>query len=195
MKIYLGPYSSYLTSTIHRDYMRKKHGYIWDLDGYKQTRFEEYLEHIEDILQFIYDWTVNIYLRRRKRKIEIKLHPYDSWNAFYDLSLIILPLLKQVKKDKHGHPWVDDSDAPPELSSVNASPKLYEYEWDDNCGKRWDYVLNEMIWVFEQIADETSDDKFFDEDYKLDKVGFEAWNKRKQNGLRLFGKFYENLWD
>lgn len=65
-----------------------------------------------------------------------------------------------------------------------------------------------MIWAFEQKVDDTAEDRFFDNsnasglpweaDYipgKFDKEGYDAWHKRKANGFRLFGKYFEALWD
>ncbi len=31
--------------------------------------------------------------------------------------------------------------------------------------------------------------------HKFDKEGWEKWNARKSNGFRLFGKYFEALWD
>ena len=66
-----------------------------------------------------------------------------------------------------------------------------------------------MIWAFEQKVDSESDNQFFDhsvsngklpwdKDYvgpKYDKEGYDKWQERKSNGFRLFGKYYEALWD
>ena len=30
---------------------------------------------------------------------------------------------------------------------------------------------------------------------KVDRAGLDAHEKRKQNGFRLFGKYYQGLWD
>ena len=60
-------------------------------------------------------------------------------------------MLKQLKKDKHGAPLVDDEDVPEELRSTSAPPKENEYDIDDNHFKRWDWVMDEMIWSFEQM--------------------------------------------
>jgi hypothetical protein len=30
---------------------------------------------------------------------------------------------------------------------------------------------------------------------KVDREGLDAWQARKANGYRLFGKYYEGLWD
>ena len=104
---------------------------------------------------------------------------------------------------------VDDEDAPEYMRSHMAQPKENEWDWDELSDKRWDYVLNEMIWAFEQKVDDNSDDQFFDHSVcngklpwdkgyvgpKYDVEGHQAWQKRKENGFRLFGKYYEALWD
>jgi hypothetical protein len=51
-----------------------------------------------------------------------------------------------------------------------------------------------MIWAFEQIADDRSDALYF-EDGTLDVEGWKAFNKRIDNGTRLFGVYYRGLWD
>ena len=172
--------------------MEKKYGYYWSKPN---NGFEQFIENLEEVFQWIYNHSINLYLDRKKRKIKIKMHNYDSWNAFHTLALVILPVLKQVQADKEdGSPLVDDEDAVPELSSKNCVKKN-EWDWDENVHKRWEYVLGEIIWSFEQIVDESSDDRFFDVDGgNFDRVGFDKWYARKQNGLRLFGKYFENLW-
>ena len=35
----------------------------------------------------------------------------------------------------------------------------------------------------------------FESKLKVDWDGLKAWQKRKENGFRLFGKYYEALWD
>ena len=39
------------------------------------------------------------------RKVEIEVHPYDSWNADRTLALIAVPILKQLQATKHGSPY------------------------------------------------------------------------------------------
>jgi hypothetical protein len=139
----------------------------------------------------------------------IKLDRWDTWSFDHTLADIILPGLKQLKVDKHGAPFVDDRDVPKELRSNVAEPKENEWDIDSLHFQRWDYVLDEMIWAFEQKVDDEAESKFFDhskcndkspwdKDYirpEYDKKGYEAWAKRKTNGFRLFGKYFENLWD
>jgi len=143
-------------------------------------------------------------------KIKVKIHNYDTWSMDSTLSYIILPLLKQLKETKHGSPYVDDDDVPEGigLRSTEAPPKEHEWDTDENWFKRWDWVLDEMIWTFEQITLDDNESQFFDHsncnpngdvldftNLKVDHEGLEKHQIRIQNGCRLFGKYYQCLWD
>jgi hypothetical protein len=118
-------------------------------------------------------------------------------------------MLKQLQYTKHGAPHTDDEDVPEYLRSHMAQPKENEWDTDSLHFMRWDWILAEMIWAFEQKVDGESDNKFFDhstsngkalwdKDYigpKFDKEGYTKHHDRMQNGFRLFGKYYQNLWD
>jgi len=214
MKVYIGPYRSRAISNIHTNYMHWKHGrYEWENNT---TRFEHALEKFEDALQWIYNHTINLYLDKRSgQKISVKIHNYDTWSMDHTLAPIILPMLVQLKETKHGSPWTDDEDVPEELRSTSAPPKENEYDTDDFHHARWDWIMGEMIWAFEQKArsdgwegdyyeyDHVEPDKDstdFSESLGLklvweDREGREAHQKRMTNGFRLFGKYFENLWD
>lgn len=153
----------------------------------------------------------------------VKIDRYDTWSMDSTLADIILPMLKQLQKDKHGSPFVDDEDVPEELKSTSAPPKENEWSTDDNHFKRWDYVLGEMIFAFECKVDDTWEEKFrsgeidhktvasnWDENgkatmyqmvdgpnhtYKCDYEGMQEVQKRITNGFRLFGRYFEGLWD
>ena len=140
----------------------------------------------------------------------VKIDRWDTWSMDYTLSHIIVPMLKQLKETKHGSPFVDDEDVPEELKSTSAPPKENDWDTDENHFKRWDWALNEMIWAFEQNLDDKSEEKFFDhaewdekeKDFgknlhkiKIDQPGLKAHQDRKANGFRLFGKYYQGLWD
>jgi len=152
----------------------------------------------------------------------VKIDRYDTWSMDHTLADIILPMLKQLNTEKHGAPHVDDEDVPMELQSW-VSPAKDEYDTDGHHFARWDYVLNEMIFAFECKVDDTWQEKFssgehdmksvpckWDENgkptlynfekgpndtYKCDYEGMREVQKRITNGFRLFGKYYENLWD
>jgi hypothetical protein len=149
----------------------------------------------------------------------IKIDRWDTWSMDHTLSYIILPMLKQLKETKHGAPFVDDEDVPEELKSTSAPPKENEWDTDGNHFVRWDYVLDEMIFAFEHKVDDSWEDNFRTgeidmkfvkcEDnpelstmvegpkhtYVCDYEGMQKVHERMKNGFRLFGKYYEGLWD
>lgn len=87
---------------------------------------------------------------KKKRKIKIHIDKWDTWNMDTTLAYIIVPMLKQLKETKHGAPHVDDKDVPKELRSTRSPRKKNNYDVDNNHFKRWDWVIDEMIWAFEQ---------------------------------------------
>ena len=126
---------------------------------------------------------------KKKRMVKVKLDNYDTWSMDHTLSYIVLPMLKQLKETKHGAPYVDDKDVPKELRSTSAPPKENDWDVDANHFKRWDWVLDEIIWSFEQ---KISDEYFYKMD---DEAEYKKYDKRLNNGFKLFGKYYQNLWD
>ncbi len=146
----------------------------------------------------------------------VKIDPWDTWSMDSTLNRIILPMLKQLKKDKHGAPHVDNEDVPPELRDKRKI-KLKNGETDKNYFKRWDYVMDQMIWSFTELDKPDWDSQFWTgkvdtkwvklpngnyelkrgpkHTLKFDKKGHDKHWARIQNGLRLFGKYYTALWD
>jgi hypothetical protein len=142
------------------------------------------------------------------RVMYVKIDQWDTWSMDHTLAHIIHPMLVQLNATKHGAPFVDDEDVPDEIKSTNAEPKENEWDTDSNHFKRWDYILNEIIWAFEQELKDDDESQFFDHSecvdlpwnelrkkVKVDHEGWEAHKNRKQNGFRLFGKYYQALWD
>ena len=169
-------------------------------------------------------------LDRVHPKIEyVKIDRWDTWSMDHTLAPIILPMLKQLQKTKHGSPGVDDEDVPEGvgLRSTEAGPKENEWDTDENWFKRWDWVLDEMIFAFECKVDDSWEEAFrsgvhdyitvpVDKDgnevpkgehkfwqmrdgpkntFKCDYDGMRVVEARIQNGFRLFGKYYQALWD
>ena len=190
MRVKIGPYVDRWTSTVHDRYMIDKYGYNnWPET---QTRFENFLEKTEDVLQWIYNHTINLYLDRKERRVKIRIDNYDTWSMDDTLALIVLPMLKQLKATTHGAPAVSLQDVPESLWPVGEKgmSKPYQGETDENYFKRWDYVLDEMIYAFECKANK-------DEPYmRIDDIEeAQKEQERISNGFRLFGKYYEGLWD
>lgn len=175
MKINIGPYINWF-GTYHIGERLQQLG----LSEERSDKFAEFLRNhtpVERICTWIFE--------RRKRKVKVKLDRYDTWNADHTLSLIIVPMLEQLKATKHGAPFTDDSDVPEHLRSTNSPPK--ENEWDTDAFHfiRWDWILDEMIWAFNRRLEENEEVELVSEED----------NKRMANGFRLFGRYFRNLWD
>lgn len=147
----------------------------------------------------------------------VKIDKYDSWSLDSTLAPIIIPLLKQLRDNKHGAPCTNDDDVPEELKSTSAPAKENEWDTDDNWFKRWDWILNEMIWAFEQCENDDWESQYYTgtpditweklegggskmskgPNYTLtwDKEGYMSHCQRITRGTTLFGKYYRNLWD
>jgi hypothetical protein len=220
MKVYLGPYRYRWISNIHDRWMNRKYAETWwDMSDDKFSRMDRIVHKLERGLQTIYNKTINKYLDKAQRKVKIRVDGYDVWGADHTIAMLVHPLLLKLKENKHGAPYVDDEDVPEHLRSTAAKPKEHEWDTDDNHFKRWDWVLDEMIWAFEQCSKEdTGDDQFYsgevdwtfvkEEDgkysrmeygpnhtFKVDEEGKKAHYDRIKNGHRLFAKYYFSLWD
>lgn len=161
-----------------------------------------------------------------ERHVEIIIDKYDTWSMDHTLGLIALPMLKQLKKTKHGAPFVDMTDRPEHL-------QCYKEPEDFNTDKfhfeAWDWAMDQMIFSFESICGkyEGWEEQFYsgehdritvpvDKDgnevpeeeaeyyewrkgpndtFEIDMEGRKAYQERINNGFRLFGKYYQSLWD
>ena len=206
MKVKIGNYSNRLICNIHSNHMNKKYSIVNWPDN--QDYEDHVIEVIEDGVQTVYDWVNWLWFDRRTQTVKVRIDRWDTWSMDDTLAPIILPMLVQLKETKHGAPIVDDEDVPKELKSTSAEPKEKDWDTDSNHFKRWDWVMDEMIWAFEQkCRDDWMDDYYGDyvEDQKngsmagsfewIDDKGRDAHQKRMSNGFKLFGKYFENLWD
>jgi hypothetical protein len=140
----------------------------------------------------------------------VKIDRYDTWSMDHTLAHIIHPMLIQLHETKHGAPFTEDEDVPEELRSTSSAPKENEWDTDDNHFARWDWILTEMIWAFYQELRDDDEAEFFDHSesgesggdfnervgkLKVDREGLQTHQERKANGFRLFGKYYQALWD
>lgn len=166
MKVNIGPYpdNHWNTSSIN---------YFWYQWRYKKFDFEvesegrldgwdRSFEKFCSMWQVVLNHTINPIIRHRRRKIEVRIDPHDTWGMDHTLGLIILPMLKQLRSTKHGSPWVDDEDVPhlaqKKKKGKKSSPDVRLLDMDEedqhtDVHARWDWVLGEMIWSFEQVTD------------------------------------------
>lgn len=127
---------------------------------------------------------------KKQQKISVRIDKHDTWSMDVTLAHIVVPMLKQLRDGKGGAPNVDDEDVPAELKRSAAAPTKNDWDTDDNYFKRWEYVLNEMLFSFESKLTQWVD---IDEDLTSPEITMRE--KRIQNGFELFGKYYQNLWE
>ena len=190
-------------SKCHRD-----RGIVVDKDFFDRPEWaERWADRLDPVCQVI----------KRVREVInpqirlVKIDRYDTWSMDYTLAHIIHPMLIQLQATKHGAPFTDDEDVPERLRSTSAPPKENEWDTDANHFVRWDWILDEMIWAFAQELRDDDEAEFFDHSesnltdwehinerlgkIKVDKKGLKTHQDRKANGFRLFGKYYQALWD
>ena len=162
----------------------------------------------------------------------VKIDYWDTWSMDSTLAPIILPMLKQLRDTKHGSPMVDMEDVPEYMRTTTTedwdTQRVFDFYNEDepegyDVHKRWDWVLNEMIFAFEHLVDDEWENEFssgeinilhvpceWDENgkptlyttehgpnhtYKCDYDGLFKVHERMGNGFRLFGKYFRHLWD
>ena len=153
---------------------------------------------------------------KKSRTVKIHIDKYDTWGMDSTLALIIVPMLKQLREDTHGHPMDFASPDP------NAERQYFfegeGFEFPDDGHERWQACLDKMIWAFEQVNDDDWEDQYRsgkiefdcvpceDSDHwelvkgsgdtsECDYEGMRKHQERMQEGFDLFGKYYRNLWD
>mgnify|MGYP000029107812 CR=1 FL=1 len=158
------------------------------------------------------------YRKNKGKKVDVSIERYDIGDMDATLAHIIYPMLVKLKKHKHGAPNVDDEDVPEELRSYNSdildSTANGIDEIDANHFKRWDWVMDEMIWGFGQYNSDWEDqfmtkkepadiipeprtatlDGMGLNEWSFDSEGRRAHEDRIVNATTLFGKYYSCLW-
>ena len=101
----------------------------------------------------------------------------------HSLAKIIHPMLLKLKETKQGSPNVDLEDVPEYLRPSDSQYNYYEEgKLDVYFHDRWDYVVDTMIYAFNAISKQLDEG---DDYYEPETI---------KEGLRLFGKYYQDLW-
>jgi hypothetical protein len=104
---------------------------------------------------------------KKERKISIKIDRWDSYSAYHTMALIIHPLLIEYKSKMSSYP-----------ASLSA--------------KKWEKIIDKMIFSFENIVGE--DFEYVEVDGKYSHEETMKQIKKVQDGLNLFGKYFQQLW-
>lgn len=188
MKVKIGKYPPRWNCNIYVRYMEWKHGPVFVTWEESVSWEEKILEKIETWVQLLFNHTVNRYYDSAKQKVSVRIDPWDTWSMDYTLAPIILPMLKQLKETKHGAPFVEMEDRPEHLRC-----EVPKYDTDEFHFVAWDWVMDEMIYAFEQKY--SGEEVWMRFDPKTEMDALNAEQDRISNGFRLFGKYYEGLWD
>lgn len=153
-----------------------------------------------DFCQWVHD--------RRQRQVYVRIDNYDVWNMDETLRHIIGPMFVKLKEVKQGSGFIDDADVPDDLKSTAAPPRENPWDTDANLHKRYDWLLDEMIWAFNTDHEEAKH-KFYDHSavnkddsiekqiggMRIDRESLDAYEARLQRAYELFGKYYQTFWD
>lgn len=141
----------------------------------------------------IVDWVSDKINYNRKRTEKIRIDDHDVWSLDYTLCMIIHPSLIKLKEIQHGFPFIEREDVPEHLLILdNSIDKFSEGQWSTETEKmliaQWNWILDEMIWAFSPTIFGTED---WSENLEVQQV----LTDRKNNGRRLFAKYFHTLWD
>ena len=223
MKVYISSYRNHWLSPYHIlefvCFWEKNNDVFYNLEDKPNAPYEKWVNFLDPICKAMAKVMDVIH-----PKVDyVKIDYWDTWSMDHTLGQIALPMLKQLKDKKHGSPCVDDEDVPEELKSTSAPAKENEWDVDGNHFKRWDWVMDEMIFAFDHHINkeweeayrsgesdhksvacewyENGKPKMFrleegpKHTYKCDYDGMRVVEERIKNGFRLFGKYYQALWD
>ena len=241
MKVYIGKYPNnwWTTRNWAERVIARRNGkeFGFEVDEEDYDWVDRLVSDIASHWQSVLNVTINPILRKfYKRKIKIRIDRCDTWSMDHTLGLIILPMLKQLKATKHGSGYIDLEDVPEYMRCTTTedydSQKCFQFYTEANIEggydihRRYDWVLDEMIWAFEQLQpdydweaqyrsgehdiiwmpdntklDENGKPQFHEmkhgpnDTYKCDYDALQKHQDRISNGLRLFGKYDQTLWD
>jgi hypothetical protein len=209
MKVNLGPYKNWF-------------------GPYQLVKPLKYLGVSEDVRDKIAEYIptapfVWLEKMRGKRKEKVVIHRYDAWSADHTLALIIAPLLRTVKEDKHGIPGEFLGE---EYNTLTSSKEF----WDEKDGgplhiradvlfkeaeKKWDETLDHMIWAFEEYVKDDWDEQYWTGEFgdisfedngdgtskmlssgnrECDLEGRQKHWEKMHNGIKLFAEHFPSLW-
>jgi len=225
MKVYISKYRYHWISPYHIlefvCFWEKDNDVFYNHEEKPGNKYDKWVNRLDPICKALHKFLDFVH----PKIDYVKIDKWDTWGMDHTLGIIALPMLKQLQASKHGSPGVDDEDVPEGLNlrSTEAPPKENEWDTDANWFKRWDWVMAEMIFAFEHHLDTkweeayskgkfstrteacewdengkakmykmvNNDDHTHETDYEALKIVHE----RIRNGFKLFGKYYQNLWD
>ena len=152
---------------------------------------------------------------KNEQAIYVKIDKWDTWSMDHTLAHIVAPMLIQLRDTTHSFNTVDIEDRPEHL--IGTLPATNSHEPDEFAEQAWDWALSEMIFAFESKHEDWEEQFYSGESditwepvensdcfelvngpnhtFEIDMDGMKKYQERITNGFRLFGKYYEGLWD
>ena len=196
MKVYIGPYKNWIGPYQIADaiFFWVDRRAIWVEGDLRENRWDyKAADKFGEWLSTTWvdnfcDWINNKF---KQRKVKVRIDPYDTWSMDHTLALIVHPMLIQLKATNHGYFSSDPEDVP----HIGKGDEV-ECGFNDTLAHdRYNWIMDELIWTFGQLADIDSDMEYYSEETGWDMEGRKKQEDRIKNGLRLFGKYYRGLWD
>ena len=98
-----------------------------------------------------------------RRKIDVQIDNFDTWSLDHTMANIIYPALLQLKATKHGIPsgLVEDVGGEDYVSqdSFDFYKESHDEAWTE-AAKKWDEILDKMIWSFQQLTVDDYSNKY-----------------------------------
>ena len=152
---------------------------------------------------------------KNEQAIYVQIDEWDTWSMDHTLAHIVAPMLIQLRDTTHSFNTVDIEDRPEHL--IGTLPATNSHEPDEFAEQAWDWALSEMIFAFESKHEDWEEQFYSGESditwepvensdcfelvngpnhtFEIDMDGMKKYQERITNGFRLFGKYYEGLWD
>lgn len=116
----------------------------------------------------------------------VKVLKQDSWSADRTIAKIAIPIIEQLYDTTHGYPMIEWEDCPNDFvitsdSEVTAEGIYDVYVWNEVL----DNILYGLNWAV--MCDEVL--------VEIPRYKYLECSKRARKGLKLFGKYFLNLWD
>ena len=136
-----------------------------------------------------------------RRKLNVQIDKFDTWSLDHTLAKIIYPALLQLKVEKHGIPGIFvevGGEDYIDQKSFDFYAESHDEAWKEGA-KRWDEVLDKMIWSFLQIATDDYSSQYHhgDADYdwiKTDNMYPNPINGKLEPTYQMVDKNPEDHW-
>ncbi len=166
-----------------------------NLEYRKETTFENHCLNVYYWFKRNFDflWDKHVFEGYVKRAWQICWRGWsdrDIWSLDYTIAKFALPRLIRLKEVKHGVPG----------SMFEDFNGTYTDKQVETAKKKWDEILDEMIFAMDYIANDREwqyypDKKWPEKTTKDDYIELRAVEERVQKGLVLLGTYFRNLWD